>query len=45
MISEFKGENPPPFLSKSPPVAPKVGVDLHINDLRKCQKTIYGLNH
>ncbi|MGE7604431.1 DUF2332 domain-containing protein [Peribacillus sp. NPDC097675] len=41
IISEFKGENPPPFLSDIPPVASKVGVDLHINDLRNSEDYLW----
>ncbi|PEZ08412.1 hypothetical protein CN326_05580 [Bacillus sp. AFS018417] len=33
ITSEIKGNHTPPFLLSSPPVASKVGLDLHISDL------------
>lgn len=33
ITSEIKGQNTPSFLKNSPPVAAKVGLDLHISDL------------
>lgn len=41
IISECKGEHSPPFLPKSPPVISKVGVDLHINDLRNAEDYLW----
>lgn len=39
--SELKGEHIPPFLPKSPPVASKIGLDLHISDLRNSEDYLW----
>lgn len=41
ITSELKGENIPLFLPKSPPVASKIGLDLHISDLRNSEDYLW----
>lgn len=41
ITSELKGENTPLFLPKSPPVASKIGLDLHICDLRNSEDYLW----
>jgi hypothetical protein len=41
ITSELKGKNIPSFLPKSPPVASKIGLDLHISDLRNSEDYLW----
>jgi hypothetical protein len=39
--SEIKGENTPFLLQESPPVAARIGIDLHVNDLTNSEDYIW----
>jgi hypothetical protein len=39
--SEIKGENTPFLLQESPPVAARIGIDLHVNDLTNLENYIW----
>ncbi|MCM3736797.1 DUF2332 domain-containing protein [Bacillus cytotoxicus] len=41
ITSEIKGDGAPPFLLTSPPVASKVGLDLHISDLNNFEDYLW----
>lgn len=41
ITSEIKGNSAPPFLLTSPPVASKVGLDLHISDLNNFEDYLW----
>ncbi|CAM3293912.1 DUF2332 domain-containing protein [Filibacter tadaridae] len=41
ITSEIKGDNMPLILSESPPVSSKVGLDLHISDLRNSEDYLW----